>query len=131
MGVLSRRASRKKGGLDYGGYTSDEGYRKLCCGEILAMIPLGNRVFLKDLPDDEVMQKTDSGLLWLPDSALEWQRYRQWIVVAVGPRVREPNIRPGMRVIITKWAGVGVDIDGEEYRVALDQDIICSIKEEA
>lgn len=87
--------------------------------------PLGDRVVVKALPSEEV---TKSGIV-LPDTAKE--KPQQAEVIAVGPgRVMENgqrqamDVKAGEKVLYSKYAGNEVKIDGEEYLILREMDIL-------
>ncbi len=95
----------------------------------MAIRPLGDRVVVKTLPSEEV---TKSGIV-IPDTAKE--KPQQAEVVAVGPgRVlengqRQPiEVKPGDKVLYSKYAGNEVKIDGQEYLILRDMDILAVIE---
>lgn len=87
--------------------------------------PLGDRVVLKLIEQE---QRTESGIV-LPDTAKE--KPQQGEVVAVGSgrildngqRV-ELEVNVGDKVIFSKYAGTEVKIDGEEYLIVNERDIL-------
>ena len=87
--------------------------------------PLGDRVVLKVIEQEE---KTESGIV-LPDKAKE--RPQEGKVMAVGPGKVLDNgtkapveVKEGDRVIFSKFAGTEVKLDGEEYLVIRQDDIL-------
>ncbi|NLN82972.1 MAG: co-chaperone GroES [Firmicutes bacterium] len=91
--------------------------------------PLGDRVVIKVLPQEE---KLASGLV-LPGNAQE--KPQEGEVVAVGEgRVLEngkkltPEVKAGDIVIYSKYAGSEVKIDGEEYLILSEKDILAIVK---
>ncbi len=87
--------------------------------------PLGDRVVLKVLEQEE---KTESGIV-LPDKARE--RPQEGEVKAVGPgRVLDDGTRvpmevnEGDKVVFSKFAGSEVKVDGEEYLIVRQDDIL-------
>lgn len=91
--------------------------------------PLGDRIVLKRI--DEEKQKTAGGI-FLPDSAKEKPQEAE--VVAVGPgKLNEkgvrvaPDVKDGDRVIISKWGGTEVKIDGIEYVIVNEDDILAKV----
>jgi len=87
--------------------------------------PLGDRVVLKPVKDEE---KTKGGIV-LPDTAKE--KPQKGEVVAVGSgRVLENGekapleVRVGDRVIFSKYAGTELKIEGEEYLIVYERDIL-------
>jgi len=83
--------------------------------------PLGDRVVLKRLPSEE---KTAGGI-FLPDTAQE--KPMKGEVVAVGPgkvldsgERTKMEVEVGQTVLFGKYSGTEVKIDGQEYTI-LDQ----------
>ncbi|MFS8524529.1 MAG: co-chaperone GroES [Limnochordales bacterium] len=92
--------------------------------------PLSDRVIVQPLEEEE---RTAGGIL-LPDTAKE--RPQQGKVVAVGPgRVNEEGkrlemtVKEGDRVVYSKYAGTEVVIDGDEYLIMSEGDILAIIQE--
>ncbi|HHX75021.1 MAG TPA: co-chaperone GroES [Firmicutes bacterium] len=87
--------------------------------------PLGDRVVIKPL---EAEEKTASGIV-LPDKAKE--KPQEGEVMAVGngrvldngTRV-EMDVAVGDRVLFSKYAGTEIKIDGEEYLIMRQDDIL-------
>jgi len=87
--------------------------------------PLRDRVLVKRIEETE--QKV--GNIIVPDSAKE--KPQQAEVVAVGSgrlldngeRVA-PAVKVGNKVLIGKWSGTDVKIDGEEYLIMKEDDIL-------
>jgi len=76
----------------------------------------------------EAEEKTKGGIV-LPDTAKD--RPQEGEVVAVGPgKVLEdgtrltPEVKVGDRVIYSKYSGTEVKIDGEEYLIVRESDIL-------
>jgi len=92
--------------------------------------PLGDRVVIKPEPPEE---KTESGL-YIPDTAKE--KPQRGTVIAVGPgRVEngtkiEMSVKEGDKVLYGKYAGTEITIDGEEYLIMRETDILGIIEEE-
>ncbi|MFV1883796.1 MAG: co-chaperone GroES [Balneola sp.] len=86
--------------------------------------PLGDRVLVKADAAEEV---TSSGL-YIPDTAKE--KPQQGTVVAVGPgKVENGNkidltVKEGDKVLYGKYAGTEVTLDGEEYLIMRESDIV-------
>jgi len=87
--------------------------------------PLGDRVIVKPKEKEDV---TKSGIV-LPDSASE--KPQEGSVLAVGPgrvldngkRV-EMDVKTGDKVLFAKYAGTEVKLDGEEYLVIRESDLL-------
>ncbi len=91
-----------------------------------ALRPLGDRVVVEHLSDDE---KVTSGGIVIPDSAKE--RPQKGRVVAVGPgkKLDDGNrvamdVEVGSIVFHSKYSGTEVKIDGVEYLILREDDII-------
>lgn len=91
--------------------------------------PLADRVVVKALAQEE---KTKSGIV-LPDTAKE--KPQEGEVLAVGPgKVAENGsripmeVKVGDKVIYSKYAGTEVKVDGVEYLVLRESDVLAIIK---
>ena len=87
--------------------------------------PLGDRVFVKVSESEE---KTAGGIL-LPDTAKEKPQEGEVVAVGPGARSEEGKITPmdvkiGDIVLFGKWSGTEVKIDGKEYSIMKETDIM-------
>lgn len=86
--------------------------------------PLSDRVLVQPAPAEE---KTDSGII-IPDSAKE--KPQEGTVVAAGPgKVEngskiEMSVNEGDKVLYGKYSGTEVTLDGEEYLIMRESDIL-------
>jgi chaperonin GroES len=87
--------------------------------------PLGERVVVKVL---EKETKTKSGIV-LPDTAKEKPQMGK--VIAVGPGKMLDNgqrlameVKTGDQVLFAKYSGTEVKLDGEEYMILKENDIL-------
>ena len=87
--------------------------------------PLHDRVLIKVLDSDE---KTKGGII-IPDTAKE--KPQEGEVVAVGPggktedgKIIKMDVKVGDRVLFGKWSGTEVKIDGKEYSIMKESDIM-------
>ena len=87
--------------------------------------PLQDRVVVKRLESDE---KTAGGII-IPDTAKE--KPSEGEVVAVGPGAKNENgkitpmdVKTGDIVLFGKWSGTEVKIDGKEYSIMKESDIM-------
>ena len=87
--------------------------------------PLHDRVLLRRVESEE---KTLGGII-IPDTAQE--KPMEGEVVAVGPGARSEDgkitpldVKAGDRVLFGKWSGTEVKIDGEEYVIMKESDIM-------
>ena len=94
----------------------------------MKLVPLGDRVVLKQLVAEET---TKSGIV-LPGQAQE--KPQQAEVVAVGPggmvdgKEVTMQVKAGQKVIYSKYAGTEVKLDGEEYIIVKQNDILAVVK---
>jgi chaperonin GroES len=93
--------------------------------------PLADRVVLKVV--DVAEEKTKGGIL-LPDTAKE--KSQKGEIVAVGPgRVLdngtrlEPGVKVGDKVIFSKYSGNEIKLDGEEYLILEERNILAIVAE--
>jgi len=87
--------------------------------------PLGDRVVVKALARETV---TKSGLV-LPDTAKE--KPQEGEILAVGPgkvldngKRTTPEVKVGERVVFARYAGTEIKIDGEEYLILRESDVM-------
>ncbi|HYD29280.1 MAG TPA: co-chaperone GroES [Azospirillaceae bacterium] len=87
--------------------------------------PLHDRVVVRRLESDN---KTKGGII-IPDTAKE--KPQEGEVVAVGPGARDDSgklvaldVKAGDRVLFGKWSGTEVKIDGEDYLIMKESDIM-------
>ena len=94
----------------------------------MKLVPLGDRVVLKQLVAEET---TKSGIV-LPGQNKE--KPQQAEVVAVGPGILpdgkeiKMSVKAGDKVIYTKYAGTEVKMDGEEYILVKQSDILAIVE---
>ena len=94
----------------------------------MKLVPLGDRVVLKEM---EAEDKTASGII-LPDTAKE--KPQQAEIVAVGPggvvdgKEVKMEVKVGQKVIYSKYAGNEVKLDGEEYVIVRQSDILAIVE---
>ena len=94
----------------------------------MKLTPLFDRVVLKQLVAEET---TKSGIV-LPGQAKE--KPQQAEIIAVGPggvidgKEVEMHVEPGQKVIYSKYAGTEVKLDGEEYIIVRQNDILAVVE---
>lgn len=91
--------------------------------------PLGERIVLKVMESEE---KTKSGIV-LPDTAKEKPQMGKVLAVGTGKLLdngeRVPlEVKEGDTVLFAKYAGTEVKLDGEEYMVIKESDVLAIIK---
>ena len=87
--------------------------------------PLGDRVLVQPIEQDEVKK----GGIIIPDTAKE--KPQEGKVIAVGPGKRDDNgkliamdVKKGDRVLISKYGGTEIKIDGKDYLIMREDDIL-------
>lgn len=83
--------------------------------------PLADRIVLQQLDSEET---TASGII-LPDSAKE--KPSEGKVIAVGKDVVE--VQTGDTVLYSKYGPNEVKVDGEDYMIVKEEDILATVKE--
>jgi len=86
--------------------------------------PLGNRVIITKQKQDE-QKKT--GII-LPDTAEE-KRSQEGIIFAVGEgkKIKKLGLKKGDKVVFKEFGPTEVEIDGKQYLLAEDDDILALI----
>ncbi len=91
--------------------------------------PLGDHVVVKPL---EAEDKTSGGII-LPDTAKEKPTRGEVIavghgkVLSNGKRV-EPLVKKGDKVIYGRYSGTDVKLDGTEYKIVTESDILAVVE---
>ena len=87
--------------------------------------PLHDRVLIQSLDSEE---KTSGGII-IPDTAKE--KPQEGKVIAVGPGAKSDDgkttpmdVKVGDHVLFGKWSGTEVKIDGKEYSIMKESDIM-------
>lgn len=87
--------------------------------------PLHDRVLVRRLDAEE---KTAGGII-IPDTAKE--KPQQGEIVVTGPGARNEqgqlvqlDVKPGDLVLFGKWSGTEVKIDGEEFLIMKESDLL-------
>ncbi|SER72779.1 chaperonin GroES [Tranquillimonas rosea] len=91
----------------------------------MAFKPLHDRVLVRRVESDE---KTKGGLI-IPDSAKE--KPAEGEIVATGEGARKDSgdliamsVKEGDKVLFGKWSGTEITLDGEEYLIMKESDIL-------
>ena len=87
--------------------------------------PLHDRVLIESLESEE---KTAGGII-IPDTAKE--KPQEGKVIAVGPgaktedgKIIPMDVKVGDRVLFGKWSGTEVKVNGKEYSIMKESDIM-------
>ena len=95
----------------------------------MALKPLADRIVVKRL---EAQEKTKSGLV-LPDSAKEKPQEGKVVAVGTGRLLDDGGVKPleiksGDRVLYAKYSGSEVSLDGEEYLILREEDVLAVVQ---
>lgn len=95
----------------------------------MSIRPLHDRVLVRRVEEE---QKTKSGI-YIPDTAKE--KPMEGEIVATGPGARSEDgkvipmdVKKGDRVLFAKWGGTEVKIDGQEYLIMKESDILAVVE---
>jgi chaperonin GroES len=87
--------------------------------------PLGDRVLVQAVEQEEVKK----GGIIIPDTAKE--KPQEGKVVAIGTGKRDENgklipfeVKKGDRVLISKYGGTEIKVDGKDYLIMREDDIL-------
>ena len=91
--------------------------------------PLGEKVLVKRLESEE---KTAGGIV-LPDAAMEKPQRATVLAVGDGKLLdsgqRSPlAVKKNDRVLLSKWGGTEIKIDGDEYLILDESDILAVLQ---
>ena len=95
----------------------------------MALKPLGDRIVVRPL---DAQEKTKSGLV-LPDSAQEKPQEGKVLAVGTGRllddgAVKALEIKHGDRVLYGKYAGTEVSLEGEDYLILREEDVLAVVQ---
>jgi chaperonin GroES len=94
----------------------------------MKLVPLSDRVVLKQL---EAEEKTKSGIILTAQSQ---EKPQEAEVIAVGPcgmvdgKEVAMQVKVGQKVIYSKYAGTEVKLEGEEYIIVRQNDILAVVE---
>lgn len=95
----------------------------------MKLVPLGDKVVVKQL---EAIETTKSGIV-LTGGAKEKPQEAE--VIAVGPggvidgKEIKMEVKPGQKVMYSKYAGTEVKLDGTEYIILKQSDILAIVED--
>ncbi len=88
--------------------------------------PLNDRIIISRIKTEE--EKSAGGII-IPDTAKE--KPQEGKVLAVGPGKRDdsgkriaPDVKEGDRVLFGKYAGTEIKVDGNDYMIMREEDIL-------
>ena len=87
--------------------------------------PLGDRILVKRIESEEMT----AGGIFLPDTAKEKPQEAKIVALGTGGRdddgkLIDFTVKVGDTVLISKYAGTDVKIDGEEFLILKESDVI-------
>jgi len=92
--------------------------------------PLSDHILIEPIKEEE---KTKSGIL-LPETA-EKEKPEQGRVVTVGPgrkteegKIIPLEVKPGQKVLFTKYGPNEIKVDDKEYLIAKEEDILAILE---
>ncbi len=92
------------------------------------LVPLADRIVVTALKQEE---ETASGII-IPDTVKE--KPQQGEVISVGPGKRDEHgsrqsidLEPGDRILYAKYSGTDVKLDGIDYIVLEEKNILCKL----
>lgn len=92
--------------------------------------PLSDHILIEPIKGEE---KTSGGI-FLPETA-EKEKSEQGKIIAVGPgkktddgKIVPMSVKPGDRVLFQKYGPSEIKIDGKEYLIAREEDILAIIE---
>lgn len=91
--------------------------------------PLGDKILVKRV---EAETKTNSGI-FLPESAKEKPQQAKVIAVGEGKILdsgerAKPTVKKGDTIILSKWGGTELKLDGQEYLVMSEDEVLAIVE---
>jgi chaperonin GroES len=109
--------------------TNNKNQNKSTNSMALNVKPLGDRILVEPAEEKE----TKKGGIIIPDSAKE--KPQESIVIALGTGKTDDNgkkvpfeVKKGDRVLVSKYGGTEIKIDGKEYKILNSDDILAVIE---
>ena len=95
----------------------------------MALKPLADRIVIRQL---DAQEKTKGGII-LPDSAKEKPQEGKVIAVGTGRQLEDGSvkaleIKSGDRVLYGKYAGTEVTLNGEDYVILREEDVLAVVQ---
>jgi chaperonin GroES len=91
--------------------------------------PLYDRILVKRL---ETVEKTKGGII-IPDSAKEKPQEGKIMALGKGKLLEDGSMRPldvkvGDKVLFSKYGGTDINIEGEDYLILREEDILAIVE---
>jgi len=91
------------------------------------LTPLHDRVFVKRIEEKETVK----GGIIIPDSAKEKPQEGEVIAVGAGRREKGEliplDVKPGDRVLFGKYGGTEIKLEGEEFLILREEEILAKL----
>ena len=92
--------------------------------------PLGDHILIEPVKEEE---KTKTGI-FLPETASK-ERSEEGLIIAVGPgrktddgKIVMMSVKPGDKVLFQKYGPNEIKVDGKEYLIATESEILAIIE---
>ena len=87
--------------------------------------PLHDRILVRRLEEQEAMR----GGIIIPDSAKEKPQQAEVVAVGTGKLLEDgkrvaPDVQPGDRILFGKYSGSDITIEGQEYLILREDEIL-------
>lgn len=94
----------------------------------MKVVPLNDKIIVKRI---EAEEKTAGGII-LPDTAREKPRQGKVLSLGDGKLMangqRQPfHVKEGDRILFSSWAGSEVNVDGQEYLIMTEEDVLAIV----
>ena len=95
----------------------------------MALQPLGDRIVVRALEPEE---KTKGGLV-LPDTAKEKPQEGKVLAIGTGKMlddgsIKRLEVKSGDRVLYGKYSGTEVSLEGQDYLILREDDVLAIVK---
>ena len=96
----------------------------------MALEPLSDHICIEPIEEEEERV----GSIIIPDTAKEKPQFGKVIAVGPGRRkedgTRQPlSVKPGDKVIYSKYGGTEFELDGAEYLILRESDVLAVVEE--
>ena len=87
--------------------------------------PLGDRVLVEPIKENDVKK----GGIIIPDSAKEKPQQGKVIAIGTGKQDKDGkviafNVKPGDTVLMPKYGGTEIKLDGKDFQIMREEDIL-------
>ncbi|HRT04101.1 MAG TPA: co-chaperone GroES [Kiritimatiellia bacterium] len=89
----------------------------------MKLVPMGDRVLVELVKEEEVVR----GGIYIPDAAKEKSTLGK--VVATGNRDAPFSVKKGDKVLLPKYGGTEIKLDGKEYQMLPEEDLLGVLEE--